>query len=273
MKTHSVTGGGGLELHVVETGVPDGKPILFIHGTSQSHLAWMKQLDSRLGSRFRLVAMDLRGHGRSEKPRDVYGDSKLWAHDVHAVVTALDLDSPVLSGWSYGGLVMADYIDEYGEDDIAGTHWVGAISRVGEPLLSNGFIAADFLEFVPGLFSEDVAESMAALRKFVRFLVHRELPAEEFYRFLGWNAAVPPHVRLGLFSRELDRDPVIEGLQKPALVVHGRDDAIVEVTMSEHIAGLTSQARLSVHPDAGHALFWDAPEAFNAELREFREEV
>lgn len=273
MKTHSVTGGGGLELHVVETGDPSGKPILFIHGTSQSHLAWERQLESGLGRRFRLVGMDLRGHGGSEKPRDVYGDSKLWADDVRAVITTLGLESPVLSGWSYGGIVMSDYIHRYGEDDIAGTHWVGAVSRLGEPLLEAGFLTPGFLEIVPGLFSEDVGESIATLQAFVRLAVFQELAPEQSYRFLGWNVVVPPHVRLGLFSRELDHDAVVEGLRKPALVTHGREDAIVHVAASEHLAGLTSLARLSVHPDAGHAVFWDAPESFNAELAEFRADV
>lgn len=273
MKTWSVVGGGGLELHVVETGDPSGKPILFIHGTSQSHLVWEKQLDSGLGRRFRLVALDLRGHGGSEKPRDAYGDSKLWADDVHAVIATLGLDSPVLAGWSYGGIVMCDYIQHYGEDDIAGTHWVSAVSRLGQPLLEAGFLTPEFLEIVPGLFSEDVGESVAALRSFIRLAVRREVTPAERYRFLGWNVAVPPHVRLGLFSRELDHDPVVEGLRRPALVTHGRDDAIVPVAGSEHLAGLTSLAGLSVHPEAGHAVFWDAPESFNAELEEFRAEV
>ena len=83
MKTYTVTGGGGLRLHVQETGNPNGRPILFIHGFSQCRLAWNKQMHSDLAKDFRLVAMDIRGHGLSEKPRDVYGDSKLWADDVN----------------------------------------------------------------------------------------------------------------------------------------------------------------------------------------------
>ena len=84
MKDHFVRGGGGIRLHVAETGTPRGKPILFIHGTSQCSLAWREQMRSDLANDFRLVAMDLRGHGASEKPRDVYGDSRLWADDVRA---------------------------------------------------------------------------------------------------------------------------------------------------------------------------------------------
>ena len=70
MKSHIIAGGGGVPLHVVETGAPAGRSILFIHGFSQCCLAWSRQLDSELAADRHLIAMDLRGHGLSGKPRD-----------------------------------------------------------------------------------------------------------------------------------------------------------------------------------------------------------
>src|SRR4029450_5281831 len=131
MNTYKVAGGGGVRLHVVEAGTPGGRPVLFIHGISQCSLAWSRQLDSELARDHRLVAMDLRGHGLSDKPRDAYGDSRLWADDVHAVIQALELDHPVLSGWSYGPLVALDYVRHHGEERLGGLHFTGAISRLG----------------------------------------------------------------------------------------------------------------------------------------------
>jgi non-heme chloroperoxidase len=128
---HTVTGGGGLELHVTEGGNPDGPPLLFIHGFSQCRLAWSAQFGSDLAADFRLVAMDCRGHGRSDKPRDSYSDPQLWAADVHAVITELGLRRPVMTGWSYGGLVLCDYLRGYGETALGGVRLVGAISRIG----------------------------------------------------------------------------------------------------------------------------------------------
>jgi non-heme chloroperoxidase len=273
MQTATVTGGGGLKLHVQETGNPNGKAILFIHGFSQCRLAWNKQLHSDLAHDFRLVAMDIRGHGLSDKPRDVYGDSQLWADDVHAVITTLGLHTPVLSGWSYGGVIMSDYVNAYGEDQIAGSHWVGAISRLGDPLVHGGFIGADFLATAPGFFAENVEESATALQKFMRLCVHAEPSPEDFYFFLGYNAIVPPYVRLGLFSRQLNNDPVIAKMRKPMLLSYGEQDAIVLLRMGQHIARLAQHAKLSVYPSVGHAPFWEAPERFNRELREFREAV
>jgi pimeloyl-ACP methyl ester carboxylesterase len=127
MKSQKVTGGGDVQISVVETGNPKGRPIVFIHGFSQCGLAWNQQMSSDLADDYRLVSMDMRGHGQSDKPRDAYGDSKVWADDVNAVIDTLDLDDPVLVGWSYGPLVILDYIRHYGEDNIGGINFIGAV--------------------------------------------------------------------------------------------------------------------------------------------------
>src|SRR5262245_45859657 len=131
MKNHTVTGGGGVQLHIVEAGNPSGRPILFIHGFSQTALSWSRQLDSELARDHRLVAMDLRGHGQSDKPRDAYGDSRLWADDVRGVIDALGLTGAILCGWSYGPLVILDYIRHHGDDHISGIHFVSGITKLG----------------------------------------------------------------------------------------------------------------------------------------------
>ena len=88
MQVHTVTGGGGVRLHVREWGNADGPPILFIHGWSQNHLCWDKQYESALRDEFRLVAFDLRGHGMSEAPPGPgpYTDDRLWADDLAAII-------------------------------------------------------------------------------------------------------------------------------------------------------------------------------------------
>ena len=61
MKSYTVTGGGGVKLHVEEAGNPYGPPILFIHGFSQCGLCWNKQFDSFLADGHRLVRMPTPG--------------------------------------------------------------------------------------------------------------------------------------------------------------------------------------------------------------------
>src|SRR5262245_32916477 len=178
MKTHQVTGGAGVRLHVVETGNPDGRSILFIHGFSQSWLAWARQFDSDLAATFRLVALDLRGHGKSDKPRDGYSDSKLWADDIRAVIQALKLDRPVLCGWSYGPLVILDYIRHYGEDGIRGAVFVGGITKVGSEEAAS-VLTAEFLGAVPAFFSNDAEDSVRAADSLLRLCFVDALTPQE----------------------------------------------------------------------------------------------
>ncbi|MED0892371.1 alpha/beta fold hydrolase [Aneurinibacillus migulanus] len=110
-----ITGGSGTALYVEDTGNRYGKPIVFIHGFSQSLLCWKKQLQSHMAKEFRLVAMDIRGHGWSEKPIEEYDSPKNYADDIQAVIKTLKLRHPILVGWSRGGALVCDYLQYYGE--------------------------------------------------------------------------------------------------------------------------------------------------------------
>jgi pimeloyl-ACP methyl ester carboxylesterase len=86
---------------------------------------------------------------------------------------------------------------------------------------------------------------------------------------LGYNVSVPPYVRQGLLSRSLDNDDLLPRIRKPALIVHGADDAVVKVSAADqHKAGMT-HAQIQVFPNTGHACFWDDAPAFNQRLRAF----
>ncbi len=268
MKTYTVTGGGGLKLRVDETGNPNGRPLLFIHGFSQCRLSWNKQLHSDLEKDFRVVAMDIRGHGLSEKPKNVYGDSRLWADDVNAVISTLGLQKPVLSGWSYGGMIICDYLRYYGEERIGGIHFVGATSKLGDAFTSfRGQGVSE--EVVAGLFSNVMEEGAAAVQQFVRLCVYAEPSPEDLYFFLGYNLIVPPQVREGLMNRQVDNDDLLLTLRKPTLITHGIDDAIVLLSMAKHNAEKIPHAQTSYYPSIGHAPFWEDAERFNRELRAF----
>jgi len=268
MKHHMVTGGGGVQLHAVETGNPSGRPIVFIHGFSQCSLAWARQLNSELADTFRLVALDLRGHGLSHKPRENYDDSKLWADDVHAVIQALQLDRPVLCGWSYGPLVILDYVRHYGEDGIRGINFAGGITKLGSEAAAS-VLTADFLELLPGFFSTDAQESVGALDSLVRLCFARELAAEERYLMLGFNACVPPYVRQALLSRSFDNDDLLPKIRKPALITHGVEDAVVKQTVIDEQMARIPGATIRLIANAGHACFWDEAPAYNRYLRDF----
>lgn len=268
---HTVKGAGGVELCVAEAGNPQGPAVLFVHGFCQSHQAWQRQLQSALGLDFRLVALDLRGHGRSGKPEDGYVDGRVWADDLHAVITALRLERPVLVGWSYGGVVVIDYLRHYGQENVAGVHFVGALSRVGKPEFFVADFAPDFLQIIPGLLSPEVAESHSAIAAFTSMLFHTAQAPAVQDEVRGYNQQVPHPARLGVGQRVEDGGDVLSALKLPVLVTHGLEDRVVLPESSRHIASLVKHAQLSRYPDVGHSPFWEDTARFNQELARFVE--
>jgi len=265
--TRDVRGGGGLRLHVREWGDPQGPPIVFVHGWSQSQLCWSRQIAGALAKDFRIVTFDLRGHGMSEKPPEAghYREGRLWAEDLNAVIEVLGLDRPVLVAWSYGGFVVTDYLRAYGEEAIAAVNLVGAavlrtpsFDHIGPGLLENAGDAS----------GPDLPTSIAAILRFLRACTAQPLSAEDWSTALCWNMVVPSEIRGALFAREIDSDDVLSRLSVPVLVTHGRADAIVLPSMAEHVLEICPTARASWYDDIGHLPFLEDPARFDRELRE-----
>lgn len=269
-KSHSVKGGDGIELHVREWGRPDGAPIMLIHGWSQSHMSWRHQYESELAAEFRMVALDLRGHGMSEAPlqADSYTDARLWADDVAAVIESLNLERPVLVGWSYGGFVISDYLRTHGQDAISGLAYVAGGVTLNEAAFGS-LIGLAFVQAVKGMAQPDLPTTIDALRAFLRDCAAKPVPPEDFERALAFNAIVPPEVRSALVARTIDSDDVLEGMSIPVLVVHGTADRIVLPAMSEHILGSCPTATGSWYEGVGHMPFMEEAGHFNEELAKF----
>src|SRR5260370_41142742 len=104
----------------------------------------------------------MRGHGSLEKPHDGYNDAKLWADDVNAVIQTLNLDHPVLSGWSYGPFVFLDYIRHYGEDRLGRLQLVGAATKLGSEA-AKSVLTPEFLIVIPQFLSSDCETSVRGL--------------------------------------------------------------------------------------------------------------
>ena len=271
MNNHTITGGGGVKLHVLETGNAKKRPIVFFHGFSQCSHAWIRQMNSDLANTFRLIAVDLRGHGQSEKPLDGYADSRLWADDVRAVIQALDLDRPVLCGWSYGPLVILDYLRHYGEDAIGGLNFVGGVTKLGSDEAAS-VLTAEFLGLIPGFFCDDAEQSVRSLSDLISLCFEQTLSVEDRYHMLGYNVCVPPYVRRALLSRSFDNDDLLATLQKPVLITHGSADAVVKPTVIERQMSRVKSASIRSMA-TGHACFWDDAAGYNRILRDFAHSV
>ena len=273
-QSHFIRGGHGLNLHVCEWGDPAGAPILFIHGWSASHLAWSHQYESALADEFRLVALDLRGHGMSDKPLDVghYAEARPWADDVAGVIDELDLARPILVGWSYGGLVIGDYVRTHGDGAISGVNYVGGAVVFNEAVLSTLF-GPGFLDHVGPATDPDLSANIAAVRSFLHELVATPMSQEEHERALAFNMVVPPRVRAAVLQREVDSDDVLGAMRVPVLVTHGEEDRHVLPGMAEHVLEVCPTARASWYEGVAHMPFAEQPQRFNAELAAFAREA
>ena len=267
--THDVQGGGGLRLHVREWGNPEGPAILFIPGWSQSQLCWARQVTGPLAEQFHLVTFDLRGHGMSERPSASvhYLDAGLWADDVAAVIDHTGLDRAVLVAWSYGGLVVGDYIRAYGDQTIAGINLVGCATMLKPPTFEH--IGPGLLENAPAACAADLEANIAAIQRFLHACTAHPLSNDEWTAALCWNMVVAPEVRGALISREIDTDDVLSDLSVPVLVSHGRSDMIVLPSMAQHVLDVCATAKPSWYDDIGHMPFMEDPVRFDRELREF----
>lgn len=225
-------------------------------------------MNSSLAENHRLLALDMRGHGLSDKPRDSYNDSKLWGDDVNAVIQTLELDHPVLCGWSYGPLVFLDYIRHYGEDRIGGLQFVGAVTKLGSEE-AMAVLTAEFLSVVPLFLSSDTETSARGLEGLLR-LCFAEMPsASELHAMLEYNVSVPTYVRQGLFSRSLHNDDLLPKIRKPVLITHGATDAIVKPAAVDQHKAAMPHAQVQLMANTGHAAFWDNAPDFNERLRGF----
>jgi non-heme chloroperoxidase len=267
MQVHTVTGGGGVRLHVREWGNADGPPILFIHGWSQNHLCWDKQYESALRDEFRLVAFDLRGHGMSEAPPGPghYTDDKLWADDLAAIIGRLGLERAVLVGWSYGSLVICDYIRAYGQDRVAAINFVEGAVKLGEAAFGT-LIGPGFLDHFADATADDLPANIRGMRGFVRACLAKPVAAEDFETALCWNMVVAPRIRASLAARQIDGDDVLRTLTVPLLVTQGRSDTVVLPAMAEHILATCPAAEASWYDGVGHVPHLEEPGRFNREL-------
>ncbi|MFZ0547824.1 MAG: alpha/beta hydrolase [Candidatus Promineifilaceae bacterium] len=91
----------GIDLYYEMEG--DGEAVVFIHGLGSSSRDWEQQMDF-FAEQFRVVALDLRGHGRSEKPPGPYS-MKMFAGDTAELIKTLDLGAVHVVGISLGGMV------------------------------------------------------------------------------------------------------------------------------------------------------------------------
>ncbi len=250
-----------------------GPAVVFIHGNSFSGLAFSRQFESPLGEKYRLVAIDLPGHGASawaEDPGARY-TMAAYAEVLSAAAGKLGLDDGVFVGWSLGGHIVLEASGALKKARgfmVFGAPPIGFPAPLEEAFLPNPATPAFFkselsdeevramaasvlspgASQVPGLFTSDIRRTDGR----ARVVIGKSL-AEGKYR---------------------DEAEIAANLVKPLAVVHGAEDQIVNPSYLRSLK-IPALWRGSVQTiaGAGHALQWEQPGPFNTLLEEFAEDT
>ncbi|HEY0120179.1 MAG TPA: alpha/beta hydrolase [Rhizobium sp.] len=269
-KDYTVKSPDGVAIAVQESGNPEGKPIVFIHGLLGSRLNWDEQTTSPELRHYRLISYDLRGHGLSGKPHDVeaYHDGRRWADDLSAVLKASGAKNPVLVGWSLGGVVLSNYLAAYGDGGIGGIMYVdGVIDLTPDLITSHPQVYA-------GLASDDLRTHLDAVRTFLGLCFQTQPDRVTFERLLS-NASMGSWVMTK--ATPSITVSVAEGLPKakiPVLLLYGGKDDLVNAQPSiARARELNPSIQTKIYENSGHAPFLEEAGRFNRDLSDFASSI
>jgi 3-oxoadipate enol-lactonase len=251
---------GDVELYCEVSG--SGEPIVFIHGLGSCSEDWRPQI-ARFAGGYRTIACDLRGHGRSSKPRGPYG-IECFARDVASLLRELEAAPAHVVGLSLGGMVAFQLA-------------VDAPELVRSLVIVNSgpaVPAATFKQRIP-LYLRLVYAHALGLRGMAKKMAPRLFPKADQLElrraFIERLAANDKHSYLAslraIFAgwSVMDRLP---GIRCPVLVV-ASDQDYTPVALKQAYAARLPRARVLVVPDSRHALPLEKPQEFNDALAGF----
>jgi pimeloyl-ACP methyl ester carboxylesterase len=251
-----------------------GDPLLLITGLGYSSVTWHRMRPA-LRARYRTIALDNRGVGRSDVPAGPYS-IELMASDAIAVLDAARVERAHVFGVSMGGIIAQELALRhpariaalvFGSTPVVGPHAVRADAETAQMVMARAHMppadaARAALPFIydPHTPQVLIEEDLDVRRPW--------LPQPDAYRaqlqgMLAWES--------------YDR---LSEIAAPVLVIHGESDRLVPARNATLIAQRIPGARLVILPQAGHMFTTDQPEAarrvileFLAEQRGFREDV
>jgi non-heme chloroperoxidase len=252
LRNYRIRVGSTLDLDVGECGSPKGRPVILLHGLSDSWPSYLP-LMAEMPEDLRLIAVSMRGHGDSAKPASAYSLADV-AGDVLTLMNALGLAKADIVGHSLGSTV-AQKLVELAPDRVRGLILIGAfISMRANPAVTGLWeeaiapmvdpVDADFVrEFQEGAVGSDTS----------RQIVERAVAESLKLRAADWQAALSA-------AMTEDLTQALARFDGPVLVMHGQlDDYSVAHEQSELARG--NKRRLASQPQWGHSPHWEHPAA------------
>ncbi len=257
----------GVTLAYEETGSREDPPVILVHGVSMSRRYFHKQMGP-LSDGNRVIAVDLRAHGGSEKAPAGHTIPQ-YGRDLDAFIRALDVDRPVLLGWSMGAFVAFDYIRQFGTGSIRGLVVVDeSASDFKWEDWPHGFVDLPTLH---SYISDVQDDKKAFLQHLVPAMFHNEQSGADVEWMVAECAKLPVGALTAiLFDQSVqDYRDVIPMIDVPVLVCWGRHDALLPVSGASHLLEQIPDARVELFEDSGHCPFIEETERFNEVLGAF----
>lgn len=272
---HEIASTDGGTLHVIERGV--GRPLLLIHGITLQAGVWAPQFHL-LADRYRVLAMDVRGHGRSVAGDGGFG-RKIAARDVATVVEHFDLRDAIIVGHSMGGMILMEFAGDFRDllsERIAGLVFMdtAAYQILPKPALPVAKALGRRVNHRFGRgkripqprFGEDDISWVLA-----RVAFGRNPSAAAVDQVRRYVEEVPQSTSLpsGIDLMDHDAREALKTTKTPSLVIVGSMDLLTPVWAARRIASFLPYARFEVLEGAGHQLMQERPYEFAELLDDF----
>jgi pimeloyl-ACP methyl ester carboxylesterase len=250
----------GVTLAYIDTGNPTGPPVVLIHGYTDNARDWLPMLPY-LSKRFRLILVDIRGHGKSSKPECCY--TRLdFAYDIKLLLDALSIRQADVVGHSLGSIIAQTFAEYWPER----TGRVVLISSTGgRPPGSSAPPQFDYAAEIRKLKDPIDPDS-----PFMIAWWDSPTPVDpEFIRRQRRDsAAIPLAVWLAVLDEGLptatayaDLQSTLPRLKAPTLLIWGSKDPIMEEPVRKTLKDALPGAEVKIFEGLGHNPFWENPPA------------
>lgn len=265
----------GVRLHYIEAG--KGRPLVMIPGWSQTAEQFRAQIDG-LSDRYQVIALDMRGHGESDKPTHGYRIHRL-SKDVHEFIRARNLNDVTLAGHSMGCSVIWGYWELFGKDRVSKLLLIDQMPMITanpawgdkEKTDAGAILDKDALWAVPNALAG--ADGVKTTEGFIGGMFTKAYPKEKVEWVIEQNLKFPRAYAARLLFDHATNDwrDVLPTINVPTLIVGGKTSLVgwrSQQWMGTQIPG----ARVEIFEEAeggNHFMFMENPEKFNRLVREF----
>jgi pimeloyl-ACP methyl ester carboxylesterase len=248
---------GGPRLSYVDQGPGDAPVLVLLHGFTDSWFSFSRVLPL-LAARYRVIALDQRGHGGSSFP-DAPCSLDDMATDLVRLMSALDIPRAAIVGHCLGSFV-ARRIAALAPGRVT------SLVLVGAGITPNNDPVSGLLPEVERL-SDPVDPDFA--REFQLGTVYAAVPEPFIERVIADSARVPARVWKEVLAGLLEYTASEADIQAPTLVLGGLCDSVFTVPEQEALARSIRGATLRLLPEIGHSPHWEHPMQFSLEVFDF----